>query len=51
MDKSLIDVQRYEMEIKKMIEILDNAHANFQQEKLALVKEIHAQEETIRELR
>lgn len=29
MDKSLFDIERYEREIKKMIEILDNAHANF----------------------
>lgn len=38
MDKSFIDVQRYELEIKKMIEILDNAHSNFEQEKDSLVR-------------
>lgn len=32
-NKSLFEVQRYENEIKKMIEILDNAHKNFEQEK------------------
>jgi len=33
MDKSLFEVERYELEIKKMIQILDNAHHNFEKEK------------------
>jgi hypothetical protein len=34
-----------------MIEILDNAHKNFESEKQTIIKEIQEQELTIRELR
>lgn len=50
-DKSLFDIERYEMEIKKMIQILDNAHSNFEKEKEAFIKEIEIQEVTIKELK
>lgn len=50
-DKSLFEVERYEMQIKKMIEILDNAHTNFQQEKDSLKSEIKEYLETIKELK
>jgi predicted nucleic acid-binding Zn-ribbon protein len=39
------------VEIKKMIQILDTAHNNFEQEKQAFISEIKQQEEVIRELR
>ena len=34
-----------------MIQILDNAHSNFEKEKEAFIKEIESQEVTIKELK
>ena len=50
-DKSLFDVERYELEIKKMIQILDNAHHNFEKEKQGYFQEIEEQNHIIKELR
>lgn len=43
LDRNLFDVERYEIEIKKMIDILDNAHLAFEGERDQLKKELDQQ--------
>ena len=50
-DKSLFDVERYEVEIEKMIAILDNAHLNFEKQKCEFVEKVQSQDLVIKDLK
>jgi hypothetical protein len=50
-NRNLFDVEKYEIEIKRMIETLDNAHKHFESDKSEYERIIMDQRREIEELR